>query len=127
MSDESSRELVAIAVLRGIELITQEQLIELARRREALAMRQSGEARCGTCVYWTAATLDWMQRHGRTRPRVNDWTGWCTSQNRPPRQVRGDTTERQESALPCGRFLPRVEDYSFTPSAAERRHPRRKP
>lgn len=127
MSDKSSRDLVAIAVLRGIELITQAQLIELARRREALAMRQSGEARCGACVYWAAASQEWMRRSGRTRPSVNDWTGWCTSQNRPPRQVRGDATERQASALPCGRFLPHVEDNPFEPSAAERRYPRRKP
>ncbi|MFZ5492656.1 MAG: hypothetical protein ACOY6E_09210 [Pseudomonadota bacterium] len=116
MSNISSSDLVVLAALRAIEALSNEKLAELELRNRVRAMRKSGEACCGTCLHWRAVSHQWMREQGRTRPRVEVWTGHCTYQNLPPRRVRGDRTERQEDALPCRHFEPR--DSNESPFAA---------
>jgi hypothetical protein len=76
----------------------------LAQETATREMRRARQANCGNCLYIEPASWDWMEDNARTRPCLQDWTGWCTAQTRAPTRKRGDPTERQFNAPPCGRY-----------------------
>ncbi|MGE0810840.1 MAG: hypothetical protein AB7N69_09550 [Immundisolibacter sp.] len=106
-------------IKRARELAAYARNLEAVRKAKALRMRQEGMASCGRCIFWQAASRDWLRRNGRADSILNFYglTGWCTGDPRhAPRQVKGHPTERQDYDLPCGRFLPYL-DADFDPAA----------
>jgi hypothetical protein len=107
MTDNLDNLLVSVlgGILPEMERIIRPAAELLALQVKTLAMRRQGVAGCGSCLFFLRATREWMESHGRTRPRVEAWTGWCTGNpSLIPRLVKEDPTERKDNDPPCGNY-----------------------
>lgn len=112
-----------LAILDELQRISHPEAQLLAVQAATLAQRQRGEARCGTCLYWWAATFEWMRNNGRATDGREDWAGWCTAVDvrHRPRQVTGDPSQRQEYDMPCGSYTAIITDLRQPPPARQHR------
>ena len=125
MTDSPDSLLIPVlsGILRELERITHPEAELLALQAKTIAMRRQGGACCGSCLFFLRATWGWMENHGRTRPRVESWTGWCTGDTRRnPRMTKGDPTERQSTDLPCGKYTAVPDEMPYPPRAHQRRN-----
>jgi len=94
-----------VGILPDLESVIRPTAELLALRVKTLAMRRQGVAGCGSCLFFERAPQDWMERHGRTLPRVEAWTGWCTGNPHIiPNRVKDDPTVRKNSDPACGNY-----------------------